>query len=404
MWVPLVVFASSLAFDARRWRGARPRTIDLPVVVLGAVPFLTALSNDMGPKEAISATLDQVMTWGLPYALGRVYFTDRRHLRQLADALVIATLVYVPLCLWEIRMSPMTHQRIYGFRSFGFDQVLRFGGYRPSGFMEHGLALGMFMAAGAIAAYWLWRTDPTRRILRLHSRTCAFILVGTTLLVKSTGAIILLGLAIAALELMRRARTPLLLLLLLAVPPAYCVARISGWNAESVVALTREKLDPQRAESLQFRIKNEARLIEKAMIRPVLGWGRFGRSFVYLDDGTTPLICDSMWIIAVGVTGLVGLVSEGLVLLLPAFRLWRAYPARRWADPRIAPVAALVVILVAWCIDDLLNAMMAPIYPLFAGAVISFLFARRAAARVHAGRPVLAPPFPARGLPQGRAG
>ena len=58
------------------------------------------------------------------------------------------------------------------------------------------------------------------------------------------------------------------------------------------------------------RFENEQLLIKRAKIRPWLGWGRFGRSFVYDEDGRMVTIVDSMWIIAFGFTGLVGLLAQ----------------------------------------------------------------------------------------------
>ena len=83
------------------------------------------------------------MTWGAPYLLGRLYFSEPAALRDLALATVSAALAYVPFCLWEIRMSPQLHAIVYGLQPFGFGQAIRFGGYRPSVFMTHGLMLGM---------------------------------------------------------------------------------------------------------------------------------------------------------------------------------------------------------------------------------------------------------------------
>jgi hypothetical protein len=136
-------------------------------------------------------------------------------------------------------------------------------------------------------------------------------------------------------------------------------------------------VNEERAGSLQFRIDNEHFLIKRAKIRPWLGWGRFGRSFVHDEDGQMVTIVDSMWIIVFGASGLVCLLAVGAMLAIPPVALSRALPTRYWADPRIAPAAALAVTLLLWALDDLFNAMMTPVFPAIMGALVSFVLALR---------------------------
>jgi hypothetical protein len=379
-FVPAVVLLGSLAFDTGRWRHLRPRLLDLPVAVLCAAPFATALYNDLGAYEGLAATFDATMSWGAPYLLGRAYLGTSGALRGFATSLVVAALAYVPFCLWEIRMSPQLQHWLYGFRSSSFDTVVRFGGYRPEVFMQSGLAVSLFMASATLSAAWLWRTRSPETIRGLPLSWACLLLAVTTVLCKSTGAIILLVAGLGALEGTHRLRTPVLVLALAITPAAYCAARLSGWDAEKVIGLAGT-IAEERAASIRYRVQNEHELIQKAMIRPWLGWGRFGRSFIY-DEGGGMTTVDSMWIIALGVGGLVALIAIGAVLALPALLLVRAYPARHWGDPRLAPAAALAVLLLLWAVDDLLNLMMSPVFPTIAGALLSFvLIARRARAR-----------------------
>jgi hypothetical protein len=286
-------------------------------------------------------------------------------------------------------MSPQLQFNLYGFRSEGFDTVVRFGGYRPSVFMQTGLALGMFMAAGTLCAIWLWRTGGRQTLGRIPLSWVCIALAVTTIVCKSTGAIILLALGLAVLEATRHLRSPVLLVALAAIPSVYCAARISGWNADALVALSRN-VSEERAGSVQFRIHNETLLIRKAMLRPWLGWGRFGRSFVYFEEGGLLTTVDSMWIAEFGVTGLMGLVAIVSLLALPPLVLLRTYQARHWADPRLAAAAVLSVAVLLWAIDDLFNRMMSPVFPAIAGALVSFVVMARAA-RTWRGRATHAP-------------
>ena len=133
--------------------------------------------------------------------------------RELAEWTAGAALVYVPLCLWEIRMSPQLHRQLYGFHTFeNFGFAVRWGGYRPTVFMQFGLMVGTFMGTGALVAYWLWRTRSGRKLLGLSMGQVAVVLAVTTVLVKSTGSIILLAVGIGLLEATRALRTPVFVL------------------------------------------------------------------------------------------------------------------------------------------------------------------------------------------------
>jgi hypothetical protein len=378
-FVSAAVLLGSITFDPARWRQFRPRLLDLPVAVLCAGPFATALANDLGLNEAASATFATTMTWGVPYLLGRVYLGRPPALRGFASALVVATLAYVPFTLWEVRMSPQLHYEVYGLRLVEFWGAVRYGGYRPIVFMQHHLALAQLMAVGTLTAYWLWRTGALQRVAGVALSWVWPVLGITTLLCKSVGAIVLVAAGIASLEAARRFRASVLLLALALLPPVFCAARLSGWSAETVVAISRGLLDEERAHSLQFRIENENALLGKAMMRPWLGWGRTGRSFVYDEEtGRQLSVVDSLWIITLGFSGLVGLIALGTALLVPPLALLRSYAARYWADPRLASAAVLAVALLLWAVDDLVNAMLAPTFPAMAGALVSFVLSVRA--------------------------
>jgi hypothetical protein len=395
--VSTVVLAASLLLDGGSWRGLRPRAFDLVVAVLCVESYFTATSNGFDAREGVRATLDTFMSWGAPYLLGRVYFGSLRHALDLVVGLVGGALVYVAPTLWEVRMSPTLHETFYGFRPFGFDQTIRFGGWRPNVFMQHGLAIGLFMALGALGAYWLWRTRGVREVLGVPIGWATIALLATTVLCKSTGAILLLLVGIGLLEATRRFPAGWLVVALALAPAVYCTARIEGWGPDTAVTLARTYLNEERAGSLQFRLDNEKVLLKKAMVRPWLGWGRFGRSFVYDEEGTLLTITDSLWIIYLGVSGLVGLAAIGLLLAWPVLALLRKLPARTWGHPAVGPAATLAVILLLWAVDDLLNAMFTPIYPVAAGALITLVAAplgarRRVTARAGtAGPPGAAP-------------
>lgn len=387
MFVAGVVLALSLVLDARRWRGLRLGPLDLPMLVLCTVPYLAATSNGLGAYEGLSALFSSVLVYGGPYLLGRLYLGDREGLADFAGALVVAGLVYLPLCLWEIRMSPQLHRQVYGFSaSAAFGQNIRFGGYRPTVFMNHGLMVALFMASATLVAYWLWRTGARRAVAGLPLGAAAVALGVTTLLCKSTGAVALLLVGAAVLEGTRWLRTPALVLLLVAVPPAYCAARLAGWSGTELVAAASGSIAADRAQSVQFRVENETELTAKALQRPWVGWGRWGRARIHDESGRDVSVTDSLWVITLGESGLVGLVALWLVLGLPTLLLLRAAPARHWAERGVAAAAALGAVGLIGLVDDLLNTMATPAALAIAGALVSLWLATRAARRSPARR------------------
>src|SRR6476620_1180336 len=74
-------------FDPDRILRFRPKWIDLPVAIYCVSPFFTSVFNEIngvGVYDGLSVMLGQIVTWGLPYLIGRVYFDDLASLRELA--------------------------------------------------------------------------------------------------------------------------------------------------------------------------------------------------------------------------------------------------------------------------------------------------------------------------------
>ena len=357
-------------FDGARLLSFRPRLIDLPMAAWCVCPFASAISNGLGPYEAVSAVLANVITWGLPYLAGRLYFSDLAGLRELAIGIFIGGLVYLPLCLFEIRMSPQLHQLVYGFHQHSFGQTMRFGGWRPTVFMQHGLMVGMWMAAASLIGLWLWLTGALKRLWNIPISWLVLALMATTLLCKSTGAVALLAIGAVALLAAGKLKTLVPVLCLLLVPPTYMALRASGaWSGESLVALVNSAVGVERAQSLDTRFRNETILADKALQRPVFGWGRFGRSRVYDKTGRDVSVTDGLWMITLGETGLAGLVAFTAVFVVPPLVLLRRVPARRWGSAAGAPAVAFCMLAIIYTIDNLLNGMVNPVFALAIGGL-----------------------------------
>ncbi len=363
------VLLAIICFDAQRVMRFRPSWIDLPIVAWCLAPLASSLANGLGAYDGGSGVLSELFLWGIPFFVGRLYFNDKDSIRDLAVAIFIGGLVYVPLCLIEIRLSPQLHHWVYGYHQHSFLQTMRFGGYRPMVFMQHGLMVGMWMTSASLIGVWLWKTGAMRRLCGMPVLLFLPVLLGTTILCKSTGALILLVAGLGFLFVNRWTKSAALVLLIVAIPPLYVTARAKNlWSGEQLVTAAT-MIDAERAESLQGRFDNELLLVEKAAEKPWFGWGRWGRWRIYNDRGEDITVSDSLWVISLGEKGLVGIAALMSMLLLPIMLMVRRVPVRYWHQKKAAPIACLAVILVLFAIDNLINAMLNPVFVLAMGGL-----------------------------------
>ncbi len=371
--VSVAALLGVLVFDMQRLLTLRPRWYDLPMLVWCLVPFASSLANGLGAYDGLSATFTSVVRWGIPYALGRAYFCDRRGMHDLAVGMFIGGLVYVPLCLYEIRMSPQLHNMLYGYHQTPFLHVTRFGGYRPLVFMAGGLPLSLWMATASLTGVVLWHTKALKSLWGVPTGWLVITLVVTTILCKSTGAIGLLfvGMGIYFATRMMRTRVPLIIAI--AIVPAYLFLRIGvGWDGQILVDYAGEYINEARAASLETRLSNESRLIdEKIGQRPLLGWAGWGRGRITNDEGKDITITDSLWIIALQQHGLVGLVAFIAMLTLPLILLVRSIPPPAINMQALGAIVAVGMSVWVYVMDRMVNAQLNPIAIMMIGALVA---------------------------------
>ena len=374
------VLLATVIFDSHSLTSLRLRMLDVPMVIWCLCPFASSMANGLGAYDGLSAVLGQTVTWGVPYLLGRAYLKTSQDFREVAFLLFVGGLIYVPFCVWEIRMSPNLHGYVYGFGGTGISYSSDLGnwGSRPRVFMGDGLTLGMFMTAASLVGTWLWTTGSLKRLFGIPGGALVLLLVLTSLGCKNMGALSLLIVGLTALFVAKWWRTSLIVYMLLIALPLYMVARPTGqWSGKPMVdaaALVHE----DRARSLQFRLDNEDMLAARALERPFFGWGGWGRNRVYDElTGRSLTIPDGLWIIALGTRGVVGLVALTSALLLPALLVFRRYPPRYWTHPAVASPVVLALLVVLYVADCLFNAMLNPIYLVITGGMVSLVIRGR---------------------------
>jgi hypothetical protein len=348
----------------------RPRWFDIPIVVFCLAPFLSSMSNGLGVYDGLTGIFRDTWSWGLPYFLGRLYFNDVESIRDIAYGIFIGGIVYIPLVLYEVRMSPQLHNIVYGYFPHAFKQTVRFGGWRANVFMEHGLMVGMWMTAATVSGFWLRLSGAIRTVYNVPAEIFLVGLLGTCVLQKSTGALILLVAGLCVMAAVHYSRSLVPLTALAAACLIYVSVRALGvYDGASLVNAMASFLPDERVRSLNSRISGEEILGDHARQRIVFGWGGWGRNFVKDEKDRRLAITDSMWIIVFGVNGLVGLASFMGALLVPVFLVHRRIPPPMRAGPQGAACLAMATVLTLWVADLLANAMYNPIFIVIAGGL-----------------------------------
>jgi len=216
-------------------------------------------------------------------------------------------------------------------------------------FMQHGLMVGVWMATACATSFWLWRTRSVEKFLWVPMWAIFFGLLVTTVLVKATGAIVLLFGIIGIMYCLINFRSKLPFVAVLVVIPSYLFIRTTGlWDGIAFSEWLGTQVSPDRAASLWYRLTMENETVGRMINRGMFGWGGWGRAF---DDFTfdlngvpTLIVPDSFWIVTFGANGYYGLITVFTFYLLgPAILLFKL-TQREWADPRYAPITGIAIV------------------------------------------------------------
>ncbi|CUH64603.1 Lipid A core-O-antigen ligase [Thalassovita gelatinovora] len=366
------------------------------VAAFVCVPVLTTFSNldpvfygrvglpGMGVKDAVSLVLQQFILI-TPMLLARAFLADDRNLKELLIALSIAGLVYSLPMLVEVRLSPQLNIWIYGYFQHNFEQMVRYGGFRPIVFLYHGLWVAFFAMTSLVSMTILFRSETGPKKVML---IFAMIYMATVLILcKSAGSILYAMLLLPLLLVVPTALQLRIAVLLAVLAIAYPTLKAADLIPEATILQQASRIDAERAGSLQFRLENENILLDRALERPIFGWGSWGRNHI-LDPvtGRIMTVTDGLWVITLGVYGWVGFFAQFLLMTSPILLLWTKYRNDRTA--LIPPYVAGMCLLLAVNILDLMpNATLTPITWLMAGALLGYAEKETVAADVPQRKP-----------------
>lgn len=373
----LGVIVGIAMFDMPRVLRIRWGMLDLPMLAWLVSPIPSSVTNGLGLYDGLSGSFNQILQYGVPYLIGRAYFSTLKDMRWLVKALIAASLIYLPFFYYELRMGPSFHKMVYGYEHFAWHMIWRLGWYRPPVFLSHGITMGLWLAVTALLAVWAWRSRMFGRVLGVPVGAAAGALGISFALSRALNGYGVFAITLGSLLAGAIGRVRMALLAAAMIPGLYVGARVaSNWDAAPIVEQV-SKISEDRADSLRSRIAHEVLLIDHALKRPIFGWGTYNRNRPDLVRADAPeglmggrSITDSLWIIALGQKGMLGLIGIGGVLLLPTGRVALRLPPRVWATPGYGAVVALGAIPVSYAYDGLFNAMYSPVPMVAAGALL----------------------------------
>lgn len=345
----------------------------LLIAALIVGPFITFLQNAeayfVGPLmlpglsiyDACSMCLS-VMIALLPYIIARRYLREKGSHTVLLAAICVSGALYSLPAIFEIRMSPQLSVWVYGFLNQPFYNTVRGAGYRPTVFLHAGLWLALFMAMSTVSAFALWRK--TRRRSWLVGGLWLF----SVLLISNSLGALILAVVFLPIVLLTSIRTQFTLAAVAAfIIISYPFLRGSNLVPVDTIVNLASEISVERSRSLEYRIKNEDKLLSHANSKPLAGWGGWGRSRVYNEiTGEDLSVTDGSWIIIVGTSGWLGYVGYFGLLTMPIFMYSKR--ARR-LDATNYATSGLCLILAINLIDMILNDTITPVTWLIAGSL-----------------------------------
>jgi len=274
--------------------------------------------NGMSFHDAISFTIQFLLTIIVPFFLGWKVFRTFDSQHMLFEFFVVAALFYSLLVLFEIRISPQLNTWVYGYYPSGFLQSIRGSSFRATVFMGHGLLVAIFLSVATICAVGLWKSRI--RALHIFSPAVALLLLFMVLVLDDCWASIVYAIvAFFCIKFLSFKMQHSLSVVIVLISILYPMSYVLENSFQDKIIEVIYDLNPVRAQSLDFRFQNEKQLFERAQERILFGWGNWGRNRVY-KYGRDVTVTDGNWIILLGTLGLLGYLSHFLLLVVPVIK------------------------------------------------------------------------------------
>lgn len=341
-------------------------------------PILTAVFNSDGLVYGAvflrNLSLQDGVATALIYLIGILAFVIGRNVldSEASHQLMLATfalggLLYTLPVILELRLSPQLHNWVYGFFPHTFGQMKRDGGFRPVVFLGHGLSVSFFLALTVAATASLWR----QRIGQFTHRGSLLIgfLLGVLILAKSVASILYGFFFVLVIGFVSKKTQLRIAVVLVLFTFTYPIGR-SIFPVDNLL-ITTAIFNEERTASLAYRLRTEEYTLAKSNLRPLFGWGKWGRNFVYNENGRR-LIQDGVWIIVLSSGGWIGYISVFGLLGVSVLKLYRLAGERGFESINLS-TTALCVIAGVNMIELIPNSFLPPLTWLISGSILGYV-------------------------------
>lgn len=324
-----------------------------------------AVRRGLKPWDTVGMTSDLVI-WLMPLLLAWRFLRTPDDQRQVLFAVLALGLAYTLLVLFELRMSPQLNNWIYGYFPHSWRQHLRGGGYRPIIFLQHGLWVGFFLFTVVIAAMALGRDKSLPQPLLIVAGFWSLFIL---MISENLGATMLAFMWVPVV-LFLGFRTQMLLVSAVAVIAlSYPLLSKASLTPATKLLDVVSTYSPDRARSFQFRLENEGVLLDRALQKPIFGWGGYSRQRLLDDQGRDQTLTDGLWIISIGQRGWVGFLAFFGLLAVPLLFLRRAVRQKEMSPA----IVGMAVIMAGNLIYLIPNSALSPIGMMMAGTLAAFV-------------------------------
>lgn len=305
----------------------------------------------------------------VPFLVAQHHLSTPQAHVELLRAFVVAGLCYSLLVLFEIRMSPQLHRWTYGYFQHSWQQHIRGGNFRPIVFMPHGLWIGIFLTTSVLAAFVLLKNKVKAGESRVQFLLAGFWLLGVLLISSNMGATFLALVFVPILWVLSyRVQIWIALAVMswfLIHPALRQTELVTFERALEVVG----RISVERQESFKFRVDNERKFMERAVEKPIAGWGIWSRWRVRDPvTGADISTSDGRWISVLGERGWIGFIAYFGLLTMPTFLLRRA-GRRRGLTQATVGLGLIMAAVIAYQIP---NNTIGPLVLIVAGALSGF--------------------------------
>ena len=330
--------------------------------VASGARFLPGLSH----YDAFSNVVRTILGL-MPFFLGRYFLNNIKDMQAIFKILVILALFYTLPMLVELRMSPQIHNWIYGYAPDNFIQQIRGDGYRPMVFIGHGLGLAFWFSTCVIAAAALQKNKIRYSKFSGTKILCYLLLM--LLLCKTWSALAYGLIGVFFITKISPSKQIKLSLLFAALILLYPLSKTTGVFPDKEIVSNIKEFSVERAQSLDFRFKNEDILLTHALEKPYFGWSGWGRNRIYDSYGKDITVTDGQWIIEFGINGATGFLFYYAILLMPLYYAMKKVNYIEDSRDKIY-FSTLAFILAIGIIDSIPNTGMGSMHLLFAGALL----------------------------------